>query len=144
MRLERNNYIYEIPEDLTDTWDGLLDLIQSMLGDGSNEYQEQFDEKFEQYKIGINPTAITSYVLKEVLHERVRQEKKWGPQNHRPADWLMILGEEVGECNQAALEVHFDYKTGKTYENLREELIQVAAVSVAIVESLDRNELKNH
>lgn len=85
---------------------------------------------------------VCTKVLKEVLFERERQENKWGPQNHRPADWLMILGEEVGECNQAALEVHFDYKTGKTYNDLREELVQVAAVAVAVVESLDRNELK--
>lgn len=51
----------------------------------------------------------TKQVLQEVLKERERQEAKWGQQNHSPADYLMILGEEVGEANKAALEVRFNY-----------------------------------
>lgn len=80
-------------------------------------------------------------VLKEVAAERASQEAKWGEQNHSPAEWLMILGEEVGEVNKAALEVHFKYDkdSAKDYKSYRAELIQVAAVAVAMVESLDRN-----
>jgi NTP pyrophosphatase (non-canonical NTP hydrolase) len=66
-----------------------------------------------------------------VLIERRNQDKKFGIQNHEIHKWLSILGEEVGECHKAALE---DNKT-----ELREELIQVAAVSQAIIESMDRN-----
>ncbi|PJI53371.1 hypothetical protein CTI14_29520, partial [Methylobacterium radiotolerans] len=51
--------------------------------------------------------AGTRRVLEEVLEERLRQDAKWGVQNHDPPTWLMILGEEVGEVNQAALEYHF-------------------------------------
>lgn len=80
----------------------------------------------------------TEEVLKEVLEERYRQEKKWGEQNHSPAEYLMILGEEVGEANKAALESHFQ---GKPLDNYREELIQIAAVAVAMVECYDRNTL---
>lgn len=81
-----------------------------------------------------------SKVLGEVFEERLRQETKWGQQDHSPAEWLMILGEEVGEANKAALETHFGYKElSKDYSEYRKELIQVAAVAVSMVECLDRN-----
>jgi hypothetical protein len=89
----------------------------------------------------------TVAVVNEVINERKRQEEKWGPQNHNPPEWLMILGEEVGEANKAALEARFagEYYASDKPSGLaayRTELIQVAAVAVAMVESLDRNELK--
>lgn len=74
-------------------------------------------------------------VLNEVNAERDRQDRKWGEQNHSPAHWLMILGEEVGEANKAALEAHFK---GKDLSEYRAELIQVAAVAVSMIECLDR------
>jgi NTP pyrophosphatase (non-canonical NTP hydrolase) len=81
----------------------------------------------------------TNEVLSEVKKERQKQEAKWGQQNHEPAQWLMILGEEVGEANKAALETKFKYESAdKDYSNYRMELIQVAAVAVAMIESLDR------
>jgi hypothetical protein len=75
-------------------------------------------------------------ILAEVIDERARQDAKWGQQNHSPANWLMILGEEVGEVNKAAYEAEFHDKSIAFY---REELIQVIAVALAMVESLDRN-----
>ncbi len=91
-------------------------------------------------------------VLKEIDFERDQQDHKWGPQNHAPAHWLMILGEEVGEANKAALEDHFkkyyaphtgtDNGCSVNLIEYRKELVQVAAVAVAMIESLDRNELK--
>lgn len=81
-------------------------------------------------------------VLEEVSTERMKQEEKWGHTNHCPADWLMILGEEVGEANKAGLEAKFhDLTKKRNLRKLRKELVQVAAVSVAFVQSLDRNEL---
>lgn len=86
-------------------------------------------------------------VLDEVKQERYNQDKKWGAQNYPPPLWLMILGEEVGEANKAALEAHFveTYKAYPPYDisirHYRKELIQVAAVAIAAAESLDRNEL---
>jgi len=77
-------------------------------------------------------------VLNEIKSERIRQDNKWGEQNHSPADWLMILGEEVGEVNKAALEAKFGNKTLREY---RKELIQVAAVAVAMIECFDRNNI---
>ena len=78
-------------------------------------------------------------VIKEVFGERERQDQKWGEQNHHPMEWLAILGEEVGEANKAALEAHFSgHSRYGVFDDYRKELIQVAAVAVAAVESLDR------
>jgi len=43
-------------------------------------------------------------VLYLVADERQSQDKKWGPQHHTIAEWLVILMEEVGEAAQAALD----------------------------------------
>lgn len=89
--------------------------------------------------------SLTFQVTDEVQHERRQQVKKWGQQDHTPLEWLAILVEEVGEAQKEALEHHWE---GKHYPSdperlgrLRSELIQVAAVAVAAIESLDRNEL---
>jgi NTP pyrophosphatase (non-canonical NTP hydrolase) len=84
----------------------------------------------------------TNKVLDDVFDERGRQDKKWGLQDHHSImTWLAILSEEVGEAAQAALHIHFP--GGRlTEDDLRLELIQVAAVAVAMVESLDRNRAK--
>lgn len=77
-------------------------------------------------------------IFNDIKDERERQDKKWGEQNHAPIEWCAILGEEVGEVNKAALEDHFSH--GKmNLKNYREELIQVAAVAIAMIECLDRN-----
>lgn len=70
-------------------------------------------------------------IYKEICDERLRQDEKFGEQNHHPYKWLAILGEEVGEANKAALE-------NKPLE-YRKELIQVAAVAVSIIKSFERN-----
>jgi NTP pyrophosphatase (non-canonical NTP hydrolase) len=85
----------------------------------------------------------TDQVLTEVGSERERQDRKWGPQNHGFAVWLMILAEEFGEVAKEANEFHFAKATDVQQErgaNDREELVQVAAVAVAMIESYDRNE----
>lgn len=75
-------------------------------------------------------------VFEQVARERERQDAKWGEQNHTPAEYLMILGEKVGEANKAALEAHFE---GKSLNEYRKELIQVAAVAIAMIECFDRH-----
>lgn len=89
-------------------------------------------------------------ILDEVLNERLNQDDKWGLQNHCPKGWLMILAEEFGEANKAVLESCV-FKDGrlssinremlkKGKDSYRNELIQIAAVAVAMVECLDRDE----
>lgn len=91
---------------------------------------------------------ICCEVLEEVLDERTRQEMKWGQQNYPGPEYLMILGEEVGEANKEYLETFFALQKEKSsegpqpvldYGSYRKELVQVAAVAVAMIESLDRN-----
>jgi NTP pyrophosphatase (non-canonical NTP hydrolase) len=82
-------------------------------------------------------STIDEKILQEIQNERDRQDKKWGEQNHHPIIWLMILGEEVGEANQAMLEHRFGNRNPEKY---REEMIQVAAVAVAALESFDRGQ----
>ena len=87
---------------------------------------------------------ITKRILTRVLFERKRQDEKWGQQNHNPCEWIAILGEEFGEASKEALEAHFNYPGESKEDRLlryRKELIQVAAVAVSMIESVDRNEL---
>lgn len=78
--------------------------------------------------------------LDEIYRERVAQDEKWGEQNHTPADWLVILTEEIGEVARAICEARHG-KLCDLKDNLkqyRKELIQLAAVAVSMVECLDR------
>ena len=70
-------------------------------------------------------------VVDLLLKERSKQDDKWGEQNHDIYKWLAILGEEVGEANKSAIDGDVD--------GLVEELIQVGAVAVAMIESIYRN-----
>lgn len=74
-------------------------------------------------------------VLADVVEERARQDSKWGEQNHDPFTYLAILTEEVGEAAQAALHDQFGGKHAGTY---RTELVQIAAVAIAMIECVDR------
>lgn len=74
-------------------------------------------------------------VLDLIQTERTRQNLKWGVQNHNVLTWVLILAEEFGEVAKEANEIHFRNKTTEEY---KAEMVQVAAVCVAAIESLDR------
>lgn len=93
-------------------------------------------------------------VMNEIRQERVRQNQKWGEQNHSPIEWIAILTEEVGEAAKEAVDHRFKNKIDggflgmveptedaqeKRMFNYRKELIQVAAVAVQAIECIDRN-----
>jgi len=79
--------------------------------------------------------VTTEEVLGAVHAERIRQDERWGIQNHDVMKWLVILGEEFGEGCEAAL----DFKSGDvTLLHPCQELQHVAAVAVAMIESLER------
>ncbi len=79
-------------------------------------------------------------IFKEIQDERERQDKKWGEQNHFPIEWIGILTEEVGEASKEAVDAHFGNKPKKEcLSRYREELIQVAALAVQMIECLDRD-----
>jgi NTP pyrophosphatase (non-canonical NTP hydrolase) len=78
---------------------------------------------------------LRTSVLADISGERDVQDNKWGDQQHDIYKFLAILGEEVGEVNKAAL--HTEYG-GPEAGKIREELVQVAAVAVKMLENLDR------
>ena len=73
-----------------------------------------------------------------VLLERHKQNKKWGEQNHDAYRWITILMEEVGEVSQAVLQSEFGGDKGGQ-KNVHDEMVQVAAVALAMVECCNRN-----
>jgi len=88
-------------------------------------------------------------ILTEVHKERQRQNDKWGVQDHNAVEWIAILTEEVGEASKEAVDFHFE--NGSTIDpeanhemqqqrikNYRKVCVQIAAVAVQMVESLDR------
>lgn len=80
---------------------------------------------------------VTQYLedtgLDEILDERNRQDAKWGgsahDDEHSPWEWYGILASEMNEVHQS-LTIQGD--------NTREELVQVAAVALAWLQSMDR------
>lgn len=82
-------------------------------------------------------THPSLHALAEVQRERIRQDEKWGEQNHNDYRWLAIATEELGEAAQAMLHDEFG---GDHAGTLREELVQTAAVIFAWIECIDRRQ----
>lgn len=80
------------------------------------------------------------YIEKQIEAERERQDKKFGDQsNNTLSQWMTILGEEFGEACQEVIEIEFSKKTNyEAYKRLETEMVQVAALSVAILEQLKK------
>ena len=68
-------------------------------------------------------------IAAQIRMERRRQIEKWGTNHHPPDTYIRVLGEEFGEVCRAA--------NDRQWHNYREELIQVAAVAVRMVQSFD-------
>lgn len=87
-----------------------------------------------------DPTLREHSPLRCVAIERIKQNTKWGIQNHTDLRWLPILLEEVGEVGETINEAYPHkerlYKYEDCMENLEYELIQVAAVCIAWVECI--------
>lgn len=75
-------------------------------------------------------------IVEAFLTERAKQDSKWGTSGHDDGTWSRILGEEVGEYNNASLREEFDRKNREGHRNKDKiyEAIQVMAVAGAIVE----------
>jgi hypothetical protein len=84
--------------------------------------------EYEQALQGIGPT------LEAVAHEREKQLKKWGTQDHDPKMWLAILGEEYGEVCKEVAETHVKDFDRDAY---RKECLHTAAVALAMVQCID-------
>ena len=86
--------------------------------------------------------TMADRIFRRIRAERVRHDLKCGEQNHLMVEWMPILMEEVGEAAKDISEAHFCLNSEEQMEKARaaeEELIQVAAVCVAMIECLGRN-----
>lgn len=77
----------------------------------------------------------------DIRNERIRQNVKFRDEiftsgTHNFSTWSMILGEEVGELDEAMSDILF-CKEGATMAHVREEAVQVAAVAAALIERID-------
>jgi hypothetical protein len=107
----------------------------------SDDYQEQVTKaagvSIKDFS-GV-PVWVTDRAkfYREIDLERQKQDAKWGVQDHEDVVWHTILAEEVGEAAQEVLQCQFG-DLAKGHGDLREELIHIAAVAVAWIESVDR------
>lgn len=72
-------------------------------------------------------------IIKDILAERNRQDVKYGEVNatNTEIEFCAILGEEIGEANQAIVDAHFKYKPEvQSLQQARVELVQVAATAL--------------
>lgn len=73
-----------------------------------------------------------------VREELARAREKFPSWPTDPFHALAVLGEEVGELNQACLK--FTYEDGASIDDVRAEAVQVAAMAIRFLESIDRYE----
>lgn len=80
---------------------------------------------------------FSTKAIGSVIAEMNRQDEKWGAdRDQHPFVWQTILSEEVGEFSQAILHDEFGgHKSGTA----REEMVQIAAVALQIIEYYDRH-----
>lgn len=77
---------------------------------------------------------MTNEIFEKIRLERERQDRKWNtPQPNTLPEWMSILGEEYGEVCTEVNRCHFGRQVR---EGLETELIQVAAVCVAMLENM--------
>ena len=75
---------------------------------------------------------IQDAIFHHIVNRREQQDLKWGVQDHDNPYWLGIMVEEIGEAAKAVIEFDLD--------NLRDELIDVAAVIFAWLECIERRD----
>jgi len=99
-------------------------------------------------------TTTTINVLDEIAQERENQDRKWGEQNHPNGtgeDYDDKAAQAKTECDRATWNEHLTWDLillEEVYEALAEsdpallraELVQVAAVAIAWIEKIDRDE----
>ena len=117
------------------------------------ENSQLFDNR--QKWLDLTKLQPKELIYTEIIKERVRQDEKWGQQNHEIIN-QNCLNTAVSEttakflCEQAVknntlcwgdiiIEEVAEALYAPNKKLMREELIQCAAVIVAMIESLDRN-----
>jgi hypothetical protein len=82
-------------------------------------------------------------IIEEILNERVRQEEQWGNRTddivNRPNDWILYICSHATRWFNGGFVPYNSYVTN----NFRDQMIKVAALALASIESLDRQREKN-
>lgn len=127
------------------------DLDNLLIGTTKDESQEIYNQlrnvnnhKNESFKKVKDMTVDEYYkyqgkqriVFNAINKERESQMEKWGHQKHDYFTWMAIAMEEMGEAFQALNSGLFSGKESDP-DNFQHELIQTAAVIVAILEQLE-------
>jgi NTP pyrophosphatase (non-canonical NTP hydrolase) len=81
-------------------------------------------------------------IIKKIIAERKRQDDKWGKQRHQfNSQWMTILTEEVGEVAECVCKTEVSPVNKRVVKrqlkNMEKELIQVAAVAICWLESVE-------
>lgn len=71
----------------------------------------------------------------DVMEERLRQNAKFGPQNHPPMGWHAIMAEEMGEVAKEVVELSF---SGKAADDYYKELKEAVAVGLAAMQNYNQ------
>lgn len=74
---------------------------------------------------------MSERAFRSIANERKVQDSRWGIQRHEWPFWAAILAEETGEVCREAISPFLEL------EQLRAELVQTAAVAVAMIEHVD-------
>ena len=96
-----------------------------------------------------------SYIIEEIVEERLRQDTEWGFPRESMTNLshaMMILSDVYGEACKALVThltcpKHLESKRIGLYFDLRKELVRTAAVAVSIIEHMDGKHIaegKNH
>lgn len=113
-----------------------LRALNAQLNENLTHTQARCTELLLEARAMAKLAAPTADALRLVVRERERQNEKW----HRtPGEWpctdgvkYLVLAEEVGEVAKAILE---DDGSPEAWAHVREELVQVAAVAIADIET---------
>lgn len=104
-----------------------------------------------------NVVTVIQGVLDEVLEERIRQDAKWGEQNHpngtSVSKFTEVANQMKAVCDAAhkdgtltwamiLFEEFYEAMAEEDPSALRKELVQTIAVGTGWVEAIDRAELK--
>lgn len=80
-------------------------------------------------------------VLQEIRDLRDAQIEKWGnDDNHTVMEFVSIIAEEFGKVAKKSNHYHYNQDEIKEHGDLRQELVSLAAVTVAMIEYIDRKQ----
>lgn len=112
-------------------------LKDALQGTSYLQYVKKIEFALAALRSRVAELEAEAVVYSDIKAERVRQDEKWGEQNHEPAIWLAILGEEFGEVASAVIAMNCG-KDKQRPADYRTELVQTAAVCVNAIECFGR------